>query len=193
MKKKSMTVVLSLVLVLCLAVGGTLAWLTAKTDTVTNTFTVGDINLDLYEHVLQADGTLGETTTNSGNDNYKMVPGNTLPKDPTVVVKANSEACWLFVKVEKSANFDTYMSYTMDSQWTALEGNDGVFYKEVAANTADQEFNVLADKKVVVKDDVTKDMLETAKTSQPTIKFTAYAVQKDNVTSASDAWAKAIA
>lgn len=192
MKKKSMTVVLSLVLVLCLAVGGTLAWLTAKTDTVTNTFTVGDINLELYEHVLQADGTLGETTTNSGNDNYKMVPGNTLPKDPTVVVKANSEACWLFVKVEKSANFDTYMSYTVDSQWTALAGNEGVFYKEVAANTADQEFNVLADKKVVVKDDVTKDMLETAKTSQPTIKFTAYAVQKDNVTSASDAWTKAI-
>lgn len=191
MKKKSMTVVLSLVLVLCLAVGGTLAWLTAKTDTVTNTFTVGDINLELYEHVLQADGTLGETTTNSGNDNYKMVPGNTLPKDPTVVVKANSEACWLFVKVEKSANFDTYMSYTVDSQWTALAGNEGVFYKEVAANTADQEFNVLADKKVVVKDDVTKDMLETAKTSQPTIKFTAYAVQKDNVTSASDAWTKA--
>lgn len=187
-----MTVVLSLVLVLCLAVGGTLAWLTAKTDTVTNTFTVGDINLELYEHVLQADGTLGETTTNSGNDNYKMVPGNTLPKDPTVVVKANSEACWLFVKVEKSANFDTYMSYTVDSQWTALAGNEGVFYKEVAANTADQEFNVLADKKVVVKDDVTKDMLETAKTSQPTIKFTAYAVQKDNVTSASDAWTKAI-
>lgn len=193
MKKKSMTVVLSLVLVLCLAVGGTLAWLTAKTDTVTNTFTVGDINLDLYEHVLQADGTLGETTTNSGNDNYKMVPGNTLPKDPTVVVKANSEACWLFVKVEKSANFDTYMSYQVDSQWTALAGNEGVFYKEVAANTADQEFNVLADKKVVVKDDVTKDMLETAKTSQPIIKFTAYAVQKDNVTSASDAWTKAIA
>lgn len=192
MKKKSMTVVLSLVLVLCLAVGGTLAWLTAKTDTVTNTFTVGDINLELYEHVLQADGTLGETTTNSGNDNYKMVPGNTLPKDPTVVVKANSEACWLFVKVEKSTNFDTYMSYTVDSQWTALAGNEGVFYKEVAANTADQEFNVLADKKVVVKDDVTKDMLETAKTSQPTIKFTAYAVQKDNVTSASDAWTKAI-
>lgn len=192
MKKKSMTVVLSLVLVLCLAVGGTLAWLTAKTDTVTNTFTVGDINLELYEHVLQADGTLGETTTNSGNDNYKMVPGNTLPKDPTVVVKANSEACWLSVKVEKSANFDTYMSYTVDSQWTALAGNEGVFYKEVAANTADQEFNVLADKKVVVKDDVTKDMLETAKTSQPTIKFTAYAVQKDNVTSASDAWTKAI-
>lgn len=192
MKKKSMTVVLSLALVLCLAVGGTLAWLTAKTETVTNTFTVGDINLDLYEHELKADGTLGTNTTKA-NDNYKMVPGNKLSKDPTVVVKANSEACWLFVKVEKSTNFDKYMTYAMDAQWTALDGEDGVFYKEVAASNADQTFNVLASKQVAVKDSVTKADLEAAKTNNPTLKFTAYAVQKDNVASATDAWAKATA
>lgn len=172
MKKKTLAIALAVVLVLCCAVGGTLAWLSDKTDPVTNTFTAGDINIDLTE------------TTN----NYKMVPGNTIAKDPTVTVKANSEACWLFVKVEKTNNPDNYLTYTIDSGWTALTGVDGVYYREVAASTTDQSFAVLTGNQVVVKNTVTKTMLETAKTSAPTLTFTAYAVQKDNVANAAEAW-----
>lgn len=172
MKKKTLAIALAVVLVLCCAVGGTLAWLSDKTDPVTNTFTAGDINIDLTE------------TTN----NYKMVPGNTIAKDPTVTVKANSEACWLFVKVEKTNNPDNYLTYTIDSGWTALTGVDGVYYREVAASTTDQSFAVLTGSQVVVKNTVTKTMLETAKTSAPTLTFTAYAVQKDNVANAAEAW-----
>ena len=69
---KALALVLVVVLLFGGALGGTLAWLTAKTDTVTNTFTVGDINIDLTE-----------TTTD-----YKLVPGNTIAKDPTVTVKS---------------------------------------------------------------------------------------------------------
>ena len=172
MKKKVLSIV-AVVLVLCCAIGGTLAWLTDKTDPVVNTFTVGDINIELKE-----------TTTN-----YKMVPGNTISKDPKVTVKANSEACWLFVKVEKSTNFDQYLSYEMADGWTKLE--DGVYYREVSAITANADFTVLKDNQVQVLDTVTKTMLEAAKTDAPTLTFTAYAVQKDNVASAADAWAKA--
>ncbi len=172
MKKKVLSIV-AVVLVLCCAIGGTLAWLTDKTDPVVNTFTVGDINIELTE-----------TTTN-----YKMVPGNTISKDPKVTVKANSEACWLFVKVEKSTNFDQYLSYEMADGWTKLE--DGVYYREVSAITANADFAVLKDNQVKVLDTVTKTMLEAAKTDTPTLTFTAYAVQKDNVTSVTDAWAKA--
>lgn len=172
MKKKVLSIV-AVVLVLCCAIGGTLAWLTDKTEPVVNTFTVGDINIELTE-----------TTTN-----YKMVPGNTISKDPKVTVKANSEACWLFVKVEKSTNFDQYLSYEMADGWTKLE--DGVYYREVSAITANADFTVLKDNQVQVLDTVTKTMLEAAKTDAPTLTFTAYAVQKDNVASAADAWAKA--
>ena len=49
---------------------------------------------------------------------------------------------------------------------------------------------MLADNAVTVKSAVTKAMLETAKTDAPTLTFKAYAVQKDNVVSATDAWAK---
>lgn len=174
MKKKTLALVLALTLLVAGVVGGTLAWLTDQTAEVKNTFTVGDINIGLTE-----------TTTD-----YKMVPGNAIAKDPTVTVQANSEACWLFVKVTESENLDTFITYAIAEGWAALPGVDGVYYREVPASAADQTFSVLAGDAVTVKSDVTRTMLETAKTDAPTLTFQAYAVQKDNVASASDAWAK---
>lgn len=174
MKKKVLSIV-AVVLVLCCAIGGTLAWLTDKTASVKNTFMVGDINIELTE-----------TTTN-----YKMVPGNTISKDPKVTVKANSEACWLFVKVEKSANFDSFMTYDMADGWTELPSVTGVYYREVAATTAATDFSVLKGDSVSVKDTVTKADLNTlTQNTFPTLTFTAYAVQKDNVADAATAWSK---
>lgn len=174
MKKKVLSIV-AVVLVLCCAIGGTLAWLTDKTASVKNTFTVGDINIELTE-----------TTTN-----YKMVPGNTISKDPKVTVKANSEACWLFVKVEKSANFDSFMTYDMADVWTELPSVTGVYYREVAATTAATDFSVLKGDSVSVKDTVTKaDLNALTQNTFPTLTFTAYAVQKDNVADAATAWSK---
>lgn len=195
-KTKLLAVVLAMVLVFGCAAGGTLAWLMAKTDPVINTFTVGDINIDLKEHELLADGTLG-TGLVTENSNYKMVPGNKLPKDPFVTVKANSEACWLFIELTKSDNFDTYMDFEMADGWDELAGEAGVYYREVDATDTDMPFNVLAgmadtegfeDGYVQVLSEVTKTDLEAAKTAAPTLTFTAYAVQKANVPTAADAW-----
>lgn len=61
MKKKTLTVAIALVLVVALAVGATYAYLTAKTETVTNTFTVGktiddpETNFILKEHKVAYD------------------------------------------------------------------------------------------------------------------------------------------
>ena len=87
--RNTVTAILMFVLVLSFTIGGTLAWLTDTTEPVTNTFTYGDINI-----------TLAETT-----EVYKMVPGNSISKDPSVTVESGSEACWLLVKVEESANW----------------------------------------------------------------------------------------
>lgn len=172
MKKKTLVLVLALTLLVAGVVGGTLAWLTDQTAEVKNTFTVGDINIGLTE-----------TTTD-----YKMVPGNTIAKDPTVTVKANSEACWLFVKVTESANLDDFITYAIATGWTELEA--GVYYREVPASAADQTFSVLAGDAVTVKSDVTRAMLETAKTDAPTLTFKAYAIQKDHFATADAAWAE---
>ena len=172
MKKKTLALVLALTLLVAGVVGSTLAWLTDQTAEVKNTFTVGDINIGLTE-----------TTTD-----YKMVPGNTIAKDPTVTVKANSEACWLFVKVTESANLDDFITYAIATGWTELEA--GVYYREVPASAADQTFSVLAGDAVTVKSDVTRAMLETAKTDAPTLTFKAYAIQKDHFATADAAWAE---
>lgn len=172
MKKKTLALVLALTLLVAGVVGGTLAWLTDQTAEVKNTFTVGDINIDLTE-----------TTTD-----YKMVPGNTIAKDPTVTVKANSEACWLFVKVTESTDLKDFITYTIANGWTKLQ--DGVYYREVPASAADQTFSVLTGDAVTVKSDVTRTMLETAKTDAPTLTFQAYAIQKDHFATAAAAWAE---
>lgn len=174
MKKKTLALVLALTLLVAGIVGGTLAWLTDQTAEVKNTFTVGDINIGLTE-----------TTAD-----YKMVPGNTIAKDPTVTVKANSEACWLFVKVTESTDLKDFITYAIAEGWTALPGVDGVYYREVPASAADQTFSVLKGDAVTVNSDVTKEMLTAKDFANPTLTFKAYAVQKDNVASASDAWAK---
>lgn len=160
---------LALVLVIGCVAGGTVAWLVAKTDTVTNTFTYGKIDITLTET---------ERT-------YNIVPGVALDKDPKVTVKGGSEDCWLFVKVGQPIAFATGVSYEIAEGWTMLE--NGVYYREVSKADTDSEYYVLKNNKVTVSSDLTKE--DIAKVgSSPTLTFTAYAVQKENIPDAATAW-----
>lgn len=173
MKKKLFISVVAVALVACFAIGGTLAWLADSTQTVTNTFTVGDIDITLEE-------TTGET--------YKVTPGTDLEKDPKVTVLANSEACWLFVKVE-AANWDEGLGYAIADGWTELDGVENVYYRQVAADEDNQEFFVLKNNEVTVSTDLTKADLEAMAENAPKLSFTAYAVQQENLATAEAAWA----
>lgn len=192
MKKKSLALVLALAMIVVCVVGGTLAWLIATTPEVKNTFTYGDINIELEETgaTVAADG--------SATKEFKMIPGYTIAKDPKVTVLAGSEKCYLFVKVAESDNFDTFMTYEMAAGWTQGDGTNipsNVYYREVAASTDNQEFGVLANDQVTVKDTVTKENMNALKADgaiQPTLTFTAYACQYNNSNgtnfSAIEAW-----
>lgn len=176
MKKKTLALLLALTLVLGVVAGGTIAWLTDTSDTVTNTFTTSDINVKLEE-------TKGTGTT-ATEKSFQMVPGWTITKDPKAWVEAGSEDCYLFVKLEKSANFDTYLSYGVDTsegEWTKLGGvTDEVYYRVVEANEMGNahKFSVLKDDKVTVSGSVTKEMMNGLKAKDyPTLTVTAYASQ----------------
>lgn len=174
--KKTIITILATALVCCCVIGTTLAWLTDKTEPITNTFTVGNVDIELTE---------------SANLNLKMVPGSTIAKDPTVTVKAGSEACYVFVKIEASTTLDTYITYTVAEGWTALGSESGVYYRECAATADDVSYAVLANNQVTVKDSVTKkqmDALSATDAVAPTLTFTAYAVQSENVADAAAAW-----
>ena len=168
---------LALVLVISCVAGGTVAWLVAKTEPVVNTFTYGNIDIALAE---------------STGTSYKIIPGTDIEKDPKVTVKGGSEACWLFVKVEQTGTFvANKVTYAIDKDWTALPEVDGVYYREVAAVTADTDFNVLEGNKITVSADLTKAEVDAITADEVSLTFTAYAVQKAGINTAADAWAKA--
>ena len=189
MKKKSFVMVLALVLVFAVAVGGVVAWLTATTGPVKNTFTVGDISI-----------TLKETGAVNGEKTYQVIPGDTQKKDPTVTVEAGSEDCWLFVKVDETNNTMTVgeetqkiVNYAKADGWEQGDGIKipaNVYYRSVTGLTADGArdavFPVLLNNQVTINGNVVKGQI-TAE-NQPTLTFTAYAVQMDNVDSAAAAW-----
>lgn len=176
-------------LALTATVGGTLAWLIAE-DTVTNTFTYGDINIELTETDTGLDA-----DDNDKTNEYEMVPGNSITKDPKVTVEADSEDCYLFVQLNKSDNFDNFMTYEVDANvWTALTGVENVYYKSVDKDVDDQEFSVLLGDKVNVKDGVTKEMLNAlTDATYPELTITAYGVQRDAdidaIDTVEEAWA----
>lgn len=173
---KLVVAMLAVTLLIGCAIGGTVAWLTAKTDPVVNTFTYGDIDIELNE-------------TKPANREAKIIPGVDIEKNPKVTVKANSEACWLFVKVQEAGTFvDGKVTYSIADGWTALTGQTDVYYREVSAATTDTEYYVLEGNKVTVSDTLTKEDIQNI--TNPTLTFTAYAVQKDGIDTVEAAWEK---
>ena len=92
-KSKALLLTLCAVLLVAASVLGTMAYLTS-TDTVTNTFTVGKVEIKLDEtDVTNPNGP--RVKANS----YKLMPGTTYTKDPTVTVLNGSEASYVRMKV----------------------------------------------------------------------------------------------
>lgn len=196
MKKRTLALLMAAVMLFGVTVGGTIAWLQAETTSVVNTFSVGDINIELKEHNYDPstkkllEGTANEVTS---EDDYKIIPGTDLPKDPFVRIKDKSEECWVFVRVNEENWPESKVTYTIDSAWTALDGVSGVYWQEVESLVGGEEknteLNILADKKVEVSEALTKEEMEKIKAAgTPTLTFTAYAVQAENFDTAKAAW-----
>lgn len=176
--KRKLIIALALCLALALGIGGTMAYLTATTGPVVNTFTIGNVGLELKE-------TKGDLV--EGKHQFKMVPGNTIEKDPTVTVTAGSEDCWLFVKLVESAKFGDYLTYAVDTSegaWTALDGHPGVYYRKVTQSETAQEFAVLANNQVTVNNTVAQSDSFVA----PTLTISAAAIQQANIADAATAY-----
>ena len=177
---EAVTAMLALTLVLAAywAVGGTAAWLAAKSDPIASTFTFGDINITLTE-------------TDPQEQPTKIIPGVDIPKDLRVTVQADSVDCWLFVKVEETGTFvDGKVTYAIAEGWTKGDGSqipEDVYYRQVNAATTDSVFSVLKGDKITVSNELTKQDIQNI--TNPTLTFTAYAVQMEGINTAAEAWA----
>lgn len=97
-KSKALLLTLCAVLLVAASVLGTMAYLTSSAE-VENTFTIGKVEIKLDEAKVTADGIPVEGAARVTANSYKLMPGTTYTKDPTVTVKAGSEESYVRMKV----------------------------------------------------------------------------------------------
>lgn len=175
-KSKALLLALCAVLLVAASVLGTLAYLTSQ-DQVTNTFTVGKVEIKLDEAPVDVYGVVKEGDRVKANT-YKLIPGHTYTKDPTITVGPESENCWLFAKIENGLS--AAGTIVVNENWNLIDEANNVYaYKTVAsANNKVTVFDVFT-----FAGDADPD---TYKDNQ--IVVTAYAVQADGFDTAIKAW-----
>ena len=175
--KKVAAVLLAVIMVVGCSIGATVAYLQMKTAPIQNTFTTSDVFIELTE------------TEPSARNQIKMVPGAVITKNPTVKVSANSEDCYVFVKIDVANNDNdgvAYIPYDVNEKngdtgvWTKLDGVANVYYCVADSNgNKNVPLGVLANNQVTVNPAVTRADMEAANGKLPTMTFTAYAIQKN--------------
>ena len=187
--KKVLALVLCAALLVAGSVAATLAYLTSKTEVVTNTFSVGNVTITLDEAKVDENGKAvnGDRVT---ENSYKLIPGHEYDKDPTVHVAAGSEESWLFVKVvdEIAAIQDatTIENQMIANGWKKLDGVANVWYYEDIVDARTVAVDVPVFESFKVKGDA-----NVAAYKDATITVQAYAVQADNFGTAAAAYAAA--
>lgn len=141
MKKKQIAkLAVTLGLVGAVGVGGTLAALTAQSEAVTNTFTVGKglHNSDIKLDEAKVDPNTGEeipgaerVQTNTYNN---LEQGAELDKDPTVTIQSTAADCYVFVEITGLDN--KYYDVTIDENWVQTAPNSNVYaYRSNSTST----------------------------------------------------------
>ena len=141
-KKKALAAIVAVALICCIAAGASLAYLQDKTTVAENTFTLGKVDIKLDETKLDDKGEPTDERTEEGNDNYHLLPGQTVTKDPVVTVLANSEECYVRVFVTLDHADVIYQIYkdhnmTLDSALGFFGGYDNTVWTPVSMSSAD--------------------------------------------------------
>lgn len=184
------------------SVAATMAYLTATTNAVTNTFTVGNVSFDTLnggldeadvneygqlEYVAseEPDGEPVVAPRVTSNE-YKLVSGHNYTKDPTVHMGTNSEDAWLFVTVDNGiASVEAAGTTSIASQmavkgWTLVSGYTNLYQYGSTAVSANADIAVFDS--FTVSSAATKADLDGVADAQIVIK--ACAVQADGLTQA---------
>ena len=185
---KKKTIIAAVVLMLVLLVGGLIAYFT-DTETTTNTFTIGNVDISLSE----------PTWTSTGAAKAEsLMPGDVIEKDPTVTVETGSEDAWVFMKVEVPClNTTELFTYTVASGWTTISNgtcsagkavkvyghNDSMKAGDSATLFSTVTFANLTDTQLA---DLTDSNAATTAIDLEMPVY-AYAIQKDNVGGATEA------
>lgn len=137
----------AMALVCVFAVGMTIAYLTSTTETVTNTFTVGNVKITLDEAMVDEMGVPVENADRVTANTYKLLPGHTYTKDPTIHVDESSEDCFIRAKVtitNASAWQALIEKYAGGDLFEVITGfDDGIWWVNSAYTSIDTESDTI--------------------------------------------------
>lgn len=207
-KKKALLLSFCAVLLVAASVLGTMAFLTSQ-DSVLNTFTVGNVKINLDEADVTPDGTPIPDADRVKENDYKLMPGHSYTKDPTVTVLEGSEESYIKVEVTVNKLRETYGEGDLFDDLTKIftgydatkwiyggstadwgEANNRTYtfyyYKTVEALDGDVVLEPIFTG-VQVPDEI--DAAYLAKLDGLNIFVKAYAIQADGFADAADAWA----
>lgn len=123
--KKPVVIGLAILLVCLVVAGSTIAWLTAEAS-MTNTFTIGKIEISLEEPAWAI-------------SNNKIYPGAEIAKNPTITVKADSEDCYVYAMIDNQLNDAVTNAVTLDidsTRWTAISTSGSkTLYRYIVNNS----------------------------------------------------------
>ena len=195
--KRTLITVLAMLLVCIISVSVTFAYLYDKSKSVVNTFSVGNVEISLDEADVDNDSNTADNVTINGKirdlaNEYKLMAGATIAKDPTVRVSKYSEESYVFVKVIVTDNVEavldmSHVTAQMSANgWTNLSG-DIYYYNYTATgigNDADVALPVFTT--IKVKSEVKGEDLVKAAADGQSITITAYAIQADTIKDAGE-------
>ena len=136
--KKLTIAVIALSLALICTVGATLAYLVATSNVVTNTFTYGNITIQLEE-------TKGTLNAQDNTREFKnVIPGDVVEKDPVIVVTEGSEQCYVYVLITNELGSAVTYNISVGTgaeQWTkVVDDATSVLYRyNSVVNAKDQD------------------------------------------------------
>lgn len=203
--KKALLFTFCAVLLVVASILGTMAYLTSS-ETVTNTFTVGNVKITLDEAKVDGDGTVEEGASRVKGNEYNLIPGHTYTKDPTVTVSKGSEESYvrMIVSINEQNDLDTIFSPGLplnqffggfdEEKWSLVattKKDDTCSYEfryatTVSAKDAEKKLEPLFET-ITVPGTVTNDDLD--KIKDLNIDVVAHAIQADGFEDADAAWA----
>ena len=182
--------ILTVLSVVGIGTGWTLAWLTAETQSIRNIFTVGSVQIALTE-----------TANTDTNEDQKpdcwtgaLVPGTKLYKDPKVMIPEDSEDSWVFVQLTET-NWPTLtgesttkrkVEYEIEDGWHILPHSEKIYFREVKKSDSQQVFSVLKNNQVQISENITKTEIKAMNDAKLTV--AAYAVQRAGFDTPEAAW-----
>ena len=186
--KKILVLACCAVLLVCISVGATFAYLTS-TKTVTNTFTSGSVDITLDETDVDKYGVLDGQTRVTAND-YTLLPGHEYTKDPTIHIEMGSEECYLFVKIDDQIaaiqDTKTVAEQMAEIGWKLVTGETNIYWYKDSVDAREAAKDVKVFNTFKIKGDA-----DVAEYNGKKIIVQAYAIQKDTFANAEAAWTAA--